>query len=87
MCDAILDLKDADRARLAAMFGTMTTRPHRKLGELRRILRAIAALDDDDLEKLANWFSTWVSDFGQLPRMTGFALTPSERLAPPAPPR
>jgi hypothetical protein len=29
------------------MLGSMTTRPHRKLGELRRILRAIAELDDD----------------------------------------
>jgi hypothetical protein len=42
------------------MFGSMTTRPHRKLDALRRILRAIAKLDDDDIEKLAKWFSTWV---------------------------
>ncbi len=85
--DAILVLPDdKDRARLARLFGSMTTRPHRKLGELRRILRAIAELDDDDLEKLAKWFSTWVNDWGQMPRAAGFALTPAERVAPPTPP-
>jgi hypothetical protein len=86
--DAILALPDdKDRARLAGLFGSMTTRPHRKLGALRAILRAIAELDDDDLEKLAKWFSTWVNNWGQTPAAAGYALTPSERIAPPAPPK
>jgi hypothetical protein len=53
--DAILDLSnDKDRARLAGLFGHMTE-PHRNLGELRRILRMVAELDDADLEKMARW--------------------------------
>jgi hypothetical protein len=84
--DAILALPDdKDRARLAGLFGSMTTRPHRKVGALRAILRAIAELDDDDLEKLAKWFSTWVNNWGQTPAATGFDLTPAERIAPPDP--
>jgi hypothetical protein len=81
--DAILALPDdKERARLAGLFGSMTTRPHRKLGDLRRILRAVAELDDDDLEKLAKWFSTWVNDWGQTPRATGMQIDPRARRDP-----
>jgi hypothetical protein len=74
--DAILALdSDKDRARLAALFGDMTT-PHRDLGELRRVLRLIAMLDDADLERLAKWFSTWVSRWGQMPRSGGMSIDP-----------
>ncbi len=66
--DLILALEDdRDRARLAALFGHMTA-PRRDLGELRRILHATGELDDDDLERLAKWFSKWVNASGQTPR-------------------
>jgi hypothetical protein len=54
--------------------------PHRKLGpEMRTLLRAIAALDDDDLERLAMWFSTWMNAWGQTPRATGMRINPGAR--------
>jgi hypothetical protein len=69
--DAILALADdRDRARLAGLFGHMTA-PQRNLGALRGILRDIAALPDDDLDRLAQWFSKWVNAWGQTPRHRG----------------
>ncbi len=64
---------DRDRARLAALFGHMT-QPHRDLGEPRRILHAVAELDDDDLERLAKWFSKYVNAWGQTPRASGMKI-------------
>ncbi len=89
--DAILALQgDRDRARLAGLLGCMTE-PSRALGgSLRATLRAVAALPDDDLERLVNWFHTWVNAWGSYrglrgtrsPRPTGSASCKKKR--PPA---
>ncbi len=71
--------RDGDRARLAAMFGTMTE-PGAPLGaELCATLRTIATLDDADLERLRRWFSKWMSRYGQVPRATGSLIDPKAR--------
>lgn len=66
--DRMVDLDERDRARLARFFGAMTE-PRGHLGaSLRDALRAIATLEDDDLERLTGWFAQHVSKWGQLPR-------------------
>ena len=73
--DAILALNDnQDRARLAGLLGNIADAP-RPLGpELRTVLRLIASLNHADLERLAKWFSVWMSRWSQMPRSTGMTI-------------
>lgn len=60
------------------------TDPREPLGpELRSALRAIAELNDADMERLGSWFTTWVSRFGQTPRATGMKIKAPKRFDPP----
>jgi hypothetical protein len=87
--DAFLALRDAilardddrDRARLAGLFCHMTA-PQQNLGALRDTLRAIAALDDADLDRLAQWSSSWMNAWGQTPRASGLRIDPHARRDP-----
>jgi len=65
--DRIIKLDDQERARLARLLGAIGA-PQGRLGKLRDILRAVAALDDQDLERLTSWFAQHVNLWGQLPR-------------------
>jgi hypothetical protein len=58
------------------------TAPHRNVDALRDTLRAIAALVDDDLDRLARWFSTWMNAWGQTPRASGLRVDPHARRDP-----
>jgi hypothetical protein len=59
------------------------TEPGAPLDELRAVLRAIAELDDADLERLVGWFSQHVSRWGQTPRAAGLRVDPHTRRDPP----
>jgi len=77
------ELTQKDRARLAALLGNMAE-ANRPLGpDLRRVLRAVASLDDDDLERLAKWFSTHMNRWGDTPREPGAKIVAAPRMDPP----
>jgi hypothetical protein len=66
--DRIVDLSEDDRARFARFFGALLD-PKGPLGApARDTLRAIAQLDDADLERLTRWFEQHVNRWGQFPR-------------------
>lgn len=71
--DRVLALDEKGRARLARLFGAIGE-PQGRIGELRDVLRAIATLDDDDLERLASWFAQHVNKWGQTPRDSARSL-------------
>jgi hypothetical protein len=55
------------------------TVPGRPLGPLRDVLRAIATLDDADLERLVRWFGQYVNLWGQTPHAVGRHVDPGAR--------
>jgi hypothetical protein len=66
--DRIVDLSEQDRTRFARFFGALLD-PQGPLGApTRETLRAIADLDDADLERLTRWFEQHVNRWGQFPR-------------------
>jgi hypothetical protein len=66
--DLILNgLEDADRRRLAALFGTMTEPASDISPATMAAIRAFAALDPNDRRRVVRWFSTYVSRWGQVP--------------------
>ena len=65
--DSIIDLDSENRRRLTTLMGFMSDRRN-GLGPLKETIRALATLDDDDLERIARWFSAHVTRWGYLPR-------------------
>jgi hypothetical protein len=66
--DQILELSEKERARFARFFGALLE-PQGTLGaSAREAFRAMAELDDDDLERLTRWFAQHVNRWGQFPR-------------------
>jgi hypothetical protein len=74
--DRIVELSDDDRTRFARFFGALLE-PQGPLGATGRdALRAIAEIDDDDLERLTGWFAQHVNRWGSFqgtPGTTGRA--------------
>lgn len=72
--DRLVTLDDRDRARLAQLFGAMQERQAKLGPAVRDALRAIAELDDDDIERLVRWFGQHVNRWGQMPRSAGLTI-------------
>jgi hypothetical protein len=69
--ERIIALDDRDRARLARLFEAMQERQPKLGPAVRNAVRAIAKLDDDDLERLVCWFASYVNRWGRMPKAAG----------------
>jgi hypothetical protein len=65
--DAILELTDEDRRRLAALLGCMHEPQPPVSGGLARVLSAFAALDPEQRCRMSAWCAQYLSRWGQVP--------------------
>ena|ERR1700722_4584979 len=66
--DRIIELSEEKRTRFARFFGALLELQRPLGAPARDVFRAIAELDDDDLERLAGWFAQHVNRWDQFPR-------------------
>ena len=66
---AVLDLDEGDRKRIAAMIGAMTVPEPALSGHAIAFLARFAALPEDERYRLSAWFGKYVNRWGQIPVM------------------
>jgi hypothetical protein len=70
----LLTLDDADRRRIAGLFGSMTDPLPDPSPELRALLAAIVTLEPADQRRFARWVRKYVSRWGQIPSAAGWTV-------------
>jgi|GEM_PF-2832051 len=80
--DAILELADDDRKRLAALLGCMHDARPPISAELSRVLGMVAALDPTERRRLAGWCASYLSRWGQVPAAASRRVVPPPRRPP-----
>ena len=68
---AVLDLDESDRKRIAAMLGAMTVPEPALSGQAIAFLAKFSALPENDRYRLSAWFGKYVNRWGQIPVMAG----------------